>query len=197
MTLVHTDLATPAGTLRLVADGAVAVHCAFLDPAPGPGAGVETGAGAGPEPTTATTLDTLDTLGSMVGTSPASERVAAYLAGDLDAIDGIEVTQPGTDFQRRVWDALRTIPAGTTWSYRDLAEAVGSPRAVRAVGQANGRNAVAVIVPCHRVVAADGTLGGYAGGLDRKHWLLDHERALPAGVPAELPFGATAPGDAG
>ena len=78
----------------------------------------------------------------------------------------------GTDFQRRVWRALLDIPYGETRSYADLARAVGSPRAMRAVGQANRRNPIGVVVPCHRVIAADGTIGGYAGGLDRKRHLL-------------------------
>lgn len=101
-----------------------------------------------------------------------------YLAGELDALDEVKVDLGGTDFQRRVWAALRTIPAGATRSYAQLARAIGRPAAVRAVGAANGRNPVSLIVPCHRVIAADGTLCGYAGGLSRKRWLLQHERAL-------------------
>jgi len=89
----------------------------------------------------------------------------------------------GTPFQRAVWAALRRIPPGTTCSYTDLARAVGAPTAVRAVGTANGANPVAVVIPCHRVVRSDGSLGGYGGGLDRKRWLLEHEKAaLPAGA---------------
>ena len=83
----------------------------------------------------------------------------------------------GTDFQRSVWDALRTIPAGETLSYAALAERVGRPTAVRAVGLANGTNPIAVIVPCHRVIGSDSSLTGYGGGLDRKRWLLEHEGA--------------------
>lgn len=101
-----------------------------------------------------------------------------YLDGALDALDAVAVDLGGTPFQRRVWAALRAIPAGATCSYRELARAVGSPEAVRAVGAANGRNPVALVVPCHRVIAADGTLCGYGGGLERKRWLLTHERAL-------------------
>jgi methylated-DNA-[protein]-cysteine S-methyltransferase len=78
-----------------------------------------------------------------------------------------------------VWAALRDIPAGSTLSYADLARRIGEPRAVRAVGAANGANPVAVIVPCHRVIGADGTLTGYGGGLERKQWLLAHEGVLP------------------
>ena len=106
--------------------------------------------------------------------------LAAYFAGDLRAIDALEVDPQGTPFQRRVWAALRTIPAGTTWSYAELARAVGRPTATRAVGAANGRNPIALVVPCHRVIASDGTLGGYGGGLEMKRWLLRHEKSWPA-----------------
>ena len=99
-----------------------------------------------------------------------------YLTGELSAIDEIEVDSGGTEFQRTVWSALREIPAGTTASYREIANAVGFARAVRAVGTANGANRVGIVIPCHRVVRADGRLGGYGGGLHRKRWLLDHER---------------------
>jgi methylated-DNA-[protein]-cysteine S-methyltransferase len=99
----------------------------------------------------------------------------AYFAGDLDALDRIDVEMNGTPFQRRVWDALRRIAAGTTTSYGALARSVGEPSAVRAVGAANGANPVAVIVPCHRVIGSNGSLTGYGGGLDRKKWLLAHE----------------------
>lgn len=105
-----------------------------------------------------------------------SSRLAAYLAGQIDAIEGVEVELGGTPFQRAVWAELRRIPAGTTTSYARLAAAVGRPKAVRAVGAANGANPVAIIVPCHRVVRSDGDLCGYAGGVERKRWLLSHER---------------------
>ena len=113
------------------------------------------------------------------GRAPEAVRaaVAAYFRGDATALDGIAVKTGGTDFQRSVWAALRTIPAGETWSYGQLASAIGKPSAVRAVGLANGANPIGVIVPCHRVVGANGTLTGYAGGLERKRWLLAHEKA--------------------
>jgi len=98
-----------------------------------------------------------------------------YFAGELDALDDVEVEMNGTDFQRRVWTALREIKAGRTASYAQLAQAIGSPAAVRAVGAANGANPVAVIVPCHRIIGTNGTLTGYGGGLERKQWLLRHE----------------------
>ena len=81
----------------------------------------------------------------------------------------------GTPFQKRVWEALRTVPAGKTASYAELAVRVGSPAAVRAVGAANGANPVAIVVPCHRIIGSNGTLTGYGGGLERKTWLLRHE----------------------
>jgi methylated-DNA-[protein]-cysteine S-methyltransferase len=108
----------------------------------------------------------------------AVTRLRAYLKGELAALDDLAVDLGGTPFQARVWAALRQIPAGTTWSYARLARRVGSPEAVRAVGAANGRNPVSLVVPCHRVIASDGTLCGYGGGIERKRWLLTHERAL-------------------
>jgi methylated-DNA-[protein]-cysteine S-methyltransferase len=108
---------------------------------------------------------------------PAIEKFKAYLAGDLRALDTIAVDAEGTAFQKRVWQALRTIPAGSTASYSDIARAVGSPAAVRAVGAANARNPISIIVPCHRVIRSDGSLCGYAGGIHRKEWLLQHEAA--------------------
>jgi methylated-DNA-[protein]-cysteine S-methyltransferase len=109
--------------------------------------------------------------------APASvvRAIAAYLAGDLEAVTRLEVDAEGTPFQCKVWAALRRIPSGTTCSYADVARAVGAPAATRAVGLANGANPVPVIVPCHRVIRADGTIGGYGGGLARKRWLLAHE----------------------
>lgn len=102
-------------------------------------------------------------------------RVARYLDGDLAALDEVPVDQAGTDLQRAVWDGLRAIPAGQTRTYTELADAAGSPRAVRAVGSACGRNLIAPFVPCHRALRSDGSLGGYYYGLDVKRWLLAHE----------------------
>ena len=115
------------------------------------------------------------------GRAPEAVRdaVAAYFAGNHKALDGLTVKTAGTDFQRSVWAALRDIPAGETRTYGQLAAAIGKPKAVRAAGLANGQNPIAVIVPCHRVIGANGTLTGYAGGLERKRWLLDHERPVP------------------
>jgi methylated-DNA-[protein]-cysteine S-methyltransferase len=105
------------------------------------------------------------------------DRLRAYFDGDLEALDAIPVDPHGTPFQRDVWRMLQRIPAGRTWSYMQLARAVGRPDAVRAVGAANGANPIPIVIPCHRVIGADGRLVGYGGGLDRKRWLLAHEGA--------------------
>jgi len=118
-----------------------------------------------------TTRDVPDAAG-------AATRLARYFAGELPALDEQPVRMLGTEFQRGVWTALRAIPAGETRSYGSLANALGKPDAVRAVAAANGANPVAVFVPCHRVIAADGTLWGYGGGLPMKQWLLRHEGAV-------------------
>lgn len=106
------------------------------------------------------------------------DPLRAYFAGDFAALESVPVDLGGTPFQREVWAALRRIPCGRTVSYRDLARSIGAPSAVRAVGTANGANPVSIVVPCHRVIGADGRLTGYGGGLERKRWLLAHERAM-------------------
>ena len=103
------------------------------------------------------------------------EQLAAYFARDLKEFD-VRLTVTGTPFQQRVWAGLAQIPYGETWSYAELAEHIGAPKAVRAVGLANGRNPVSIVVPCHRVVGSNGSLTGYGGGLERKQLLLDLER---------------------
>ena len=113
------------------------------------------------------------------GTSPVRRAIEAYYEGDLAAIDTLPVRTEGTPFQREVWAALRTIPTGETTTYGSLAVRLGRPKAMRAVGMANGSNPISIIVPCHRVIGADSTLTGYGGGIERKRWLLRHERALP------------------
>jgi len=102
-----------------------------------------------------------------------------YFKGDLSVIDKLPVKTAGTPFQRSVWKALRKIECGRTISYAELARRIGKPRAVRAVGLANGQNPVSVVVPCHRVIGSNGSLTGYGGGLPRKKWLLEHEGARP------------------
>lgn len=107
-----------------------------------------------------------------------TDRVQAYLAGDLHCLDDITVSTGGTAFQQQVWSALRTIPVGTTITYGELAQKVGKPTAYRAVGATNGLNPIAIVIPCHRVIGANASLTGYAGGLMRKQWLLQHESQL-------------------
>ncbi|WP_437574692.1 methylated-DNA--[protein]-cysteine S-methyltransferase [Sorangium sp. So ce887] len=109
-----------------------------------------------------------------------SSRVRAYLCGDLVALSDIKVEPGGTVFQRRVWAEVRRIPPGATRAYGEVAASLGQPSASRAVGMANGRNPVCLIIPCHRVVGAGGELTGYSAGIDRKRWLLAHEVAVPA-----------------
>jgi methylated-DNA-[protein]-cysteine S-methyltransferase len=107
--------------------------------------------------------------------SGLSDTIRRYFEGEVNAIDRLPVATGGTPFQREVWRALRDIPAGTTLSYAQLAERIGRPTAVRAVGLANGSNPVGIVVPCHRVIGANGSLTGYGGGIERKRWLLEHE----------------------
>ena len=163
-TLTLDRVATPVGEVLLVTDGEGAVRALdFTD-----------------YETRMTRLLARHAPGAVVADGRAPETVRraieAWFAGDLTALDGLTVRTGGTDFQRTVWKALRTIPAGETRTYGQLAAAIGAPKAVRAAGLANGQNPIAVIVPCHRVIGANGTLTGYAGGLERKRWLLDHER---------------------
>lgn len=106
-----------------------------------------------------------------------SSLITSYLAGDVAAIESIDVDCGGTPFQEEVWSALRTIPAGTTMTYGALARLLGRPAAARAVGAANGRNPISIVVPCHRLLGSDGALVRYGGGLHRKQWLLRHEGA--------------------
>ena len=112
------------------------------------------------------------------GAAPSAlrQRIEAYFGGDCAHLDDIVCETAGTAFQRTVWAALRRIPVGQTTSYGALAASIGSPKASRAVGLANGANPIGVIVPCHRVIGANGSLTGYGGGMDRKRWLLDHEQ---------------------
>ena len=104
----------------------------------------------------------------------AVDQLDAYFAGDRTEFD-LKLELVGTGFQRRVWEALLTIPYGETRSYGEIAQQIGSPGAFRAVGLANGHNPIGIIVPCHRILGADGSLTGYGGGLWRKQWLLRHE----------------------
>ena len=107
--------------------------------------------------------------------SPFGKALKAYFNGDIEAIDELKTHALGTEFQAKCWAALRRIPAGETRSYAQQATMIGNPKAMRAVGLANGANPIGIVVPCHRVVGANGSLTGYGGGLPRKEWLLKHE----------------------
>lgn len=125
-------------------------------------------------------------------TARCASQLERYFQGDLTTFD-LPLSPRGTGFQLSVWQTLQSVPYGQTCSYREIAVAIGAPRAVRAVGAANGRNPLCLVVPCHRVIGANGKLTGYAGGLDRKRWLLQHERALIGEdqQPEQLSLGAT------
>ena len=111
-----------------------------------------------------------------------SSAVRTYLGGDVTALDDLPINGGGTEFQRTVWAALRTIPAGQTRSYKQIAAQIGQPGATQAVGAANGANPISLAVPCHRVIGTNGTMTGYGGGVARKEWLLAHERAAAVSV---------------
>ena len=153
----HTTRPSPIGPLTLVAEDGVlaAVYTAEHRHAPDPSTHGR------PEPR---------------GLEAAAEALDAYFAGALTAFD-LPLAAHGTPFQQRVWAALREIPYGATTSYGQLAAELGAPGAGRAVGAANGRNPISIVVPCHRVVGSTGAITGYAGGVERKRFLLDHESA--------------------
>lgn len=163
----HTVTSSPVGPITLVAsDGAlVALHMSQQRYAPAPG---DLG-----EPTPGE--DAAGEDGSVL--AEAARQLAAYFDGTRTEFD-LPLVMDGTPFQRRVWTALRDIPYGVTVSYGQLAGRIGQPSASRAVGLANGRNPIGIIVPCHRVVGADGSLTGYGGGIERKRYLLAHEQRV-------------------
>jgi methylated-DNA-[protein]-cysteine S-methyltransferase len=152
MTLSTIEIESPIGSIHLYGSDAGLTHCWF---------------GSAPElPAAARTTDML---------RRAAKQLEQYFAGTRTSFD-LPLAAEGTAFQRRVWQTLVTIPFGMTWSYGDLARAIGQPTASRAVGAANGKNPIGIIVPCHRVIGANGTLTGYAGGLPAKQKLLAHEQ---------------------
>ena len=159
MTLAHKDIGSPVGTLRLVASDKGLV--AILWPNERPGR----------VPLGPTVEDSAHPV-----LTQAAAQVTDYFAGRLRAFD-VPLDFRGTDFQRSVWQALLTIPFGETRSYGEIARQIGRPTASRAVGAANGRNPVSIIAPCHRVIGTNGTLTGFAGGLEAKRMLLDLEAA--------------------
>jgi methylated-DNA-[protein]-cysteine S-methyltransferase len=112
----------------------------------------------------------------------AEKALQEFFAGTRKEFSGLTLAPRGTPFQQSVWRALLTIPYGVTWSYKDIAEKIGNPKAVRAVGLANGQNPIPVIIPCHRVIGSNGALTGFGGGLPTKEWLLIHEGALTSSL---------------
>ena len=157
--LHHSALSSPVGTLTLVADEAALVALLWQDDRPGR-VPLEAVAEGRDHPVLAAT----------------AAQLAEYFAGARTAFD-LPLAPRGTAFQRAVWGELAAIPYGETRSYADIARALGQPSATRAVGAANGRNPLSIVVPCHRVVGSDGSLTGFAGGIEGKHWLLAHEGA--------------------
>ena len=153
-----TQIQTPLGTLLAVAEGGALVRIGFPGTAPDP-----------------------SWVRDDAGLASVRTQLGAYFAGELVEFH-LALAAGGTTFENRVWSALREIPYGQTVSYSELARAIGVPHGARAVGQANGRNPIPIVVPCHRVVAAGGKLGGYAGGLDIKRSLLQLERRPAAAL---------------
>lgn len=128
-------------------------------------------------------------LVSMVDPGGISSALASYFVGEVSSIDALAVAATGTEFEHSVWSELRKIPSGTTCSYSQIATKVNRPKASRAIGMANGKNPIAIVVPCHRVIGANGALTGYAGGVERKLWLLRHEGYRVPGT--QLTFSGT------
>lgn len=119
-------------------------------------------------------VDRVHAVNANAITDLAKRQMRRYFDGELEEFD-MPIKAPGTDFQKRVWRALTTVDYGKTCSYRDIADKINNPKAVRAVGAANGKNPIAIVVPCHRVIGSNGSLTGYASGVERKAWLLNHE----------------------
>ncbi|MCH2489959.1 MAG: methylated-DNA--[protein]-cysteine S-methyltransferase [Flavobacteriales bacterium] len=150
-------LSTPIGTLELQGDEKGLVSLSFIDAS---------------ESNTTAIPEVLQ---------PVASQLREYFEGKRTQFD-LKLSPEGSDFQKKVWNALQTIPYGKTTSYQDMANALGNPKVIRAAAAANGKNPIAIIVPCHRVIGTDGSLTGYAGGLHRKKWLLKHESPVKQGV---------------
>lgn len=161
MNLTIDELETPVGRVRWVARGERLCALGFVDRWPGLQASLERRFG--------------ELVFDRGGPPRIRSKLIAYFDGEVTALDDVEIDMAGTPFQEKVWKALRSIQTGTTTSYASLALATGHPSAVRAVGAANGANPISIVVPCHRVIRANGDLCGYGGGIERKRWLLAHE----------------------
>lgn len=157
--IYYFEFSSPLGELLLVSDGESLTGVYYEDHRRGPARDKNWRRDAGPF-------------------KQVDNELAAYFAGELQAYS-VKLAPRGSDFQREVWNELCRIPPGKTLTYAELAARVGRPKAIRAVGAANARNPISIIVPCHRVVGSNGTLTGYAGGLERKEWLLRHEASAP------------------
>ena len=178
-TLSHLD--SPLGPLRLLTDAQARVHALdFTEDVS--------------QPRLRFGRPTWDTAHHAPAPAQVAQALSRYFSGEWQALEALQVCTRGTSWQAQVWQALRRIPAERTVSYGELARSLGlnDPRAAIEVGAANAANPVALIVPCHRVIASDGALRGYAWGLERKRWLLVHEKALAA--PAPTPHTAALPG---
>lgn len=187
---VHCTVPSPVGDLLLAADDAGLTGLYFAEHRHGPGAETP-GAGASAPSAAWTPAEARPGAAADV-LAEARAQLVRYFAGELTAFT-LPLAARGTPFQVRVWHALRDIPFGGTISYAELARRVGAPTAVRAVGGANARNPISVVVPCHRVVGADGSLTGFGGGVERKRWLLAHEARHGPGAPPRSPTVAASP----
>lgn len=164
MTLLLTTLATPLGTLNLIADEHILL-----------GANLSTLKAL---KQSLSAEDAMREIRSVSKIPVISDLINDYFDGDISAINAIQVRQPGAHFSQAAWKAMKKVKAGSVISYGDLAERAGSPAAVRAAGSACAKNAIVLVVPCHRIVKTGGALGNYAYGLSKKEWLLHHEGAL-------------------
>jgi len=163
--LFVSEVATPVGTLLCVTDGASVVRVVDWADCPERFARL----------LSRYCHTSAEVLAPRGPPSHAHDVLGRYFAGEVGALDQMDVCLPGTAFQRAVWGSLRLVPAGQTVSYAELARRAGRPGASRAAGAANGANPISVVVPCHRAIGSNGDLTGYAGGLARKRWLLAHE----------------------
>lgn len=157
MPLLLSSLKTPVGTLNLLADEQILIGANF---------------------SSVSKLGAQGEVKTVKAIPIITDLISDYFDGDLDALNGIQVRQDGAGFSQSAWKAMRKVKAGKVLSYSDLADRAGSPAAVRAAGSACAKNAIVLVVPCHRIVKTGGALGNYAYGLSKKEWLLRHEGAL-------------------
>ena len=188
-TTLYSTMPSPIGELTLVSDGSalIGIYMTRQRPAPPNDGGIDSAAAAAAAAAVAVLPESVVRAGWVRddhALREARRQLEAYFAGELELFD-LPVTMHGTPFQLRVWEALRSIPYGETVSYAEIARRIGNATAVRAVGAANGRNPVPIVVPCHRVIGADGSLTGYGGGIERKKWLLAHEGRARSSLPGE------------